>query len=253
LSFLRGNVETGLFHGAYKILQGFMFVGESMVTSVFPVLARHYVGAKESLDRVYERTFRLLAVSGGFLSVLLFAFSNELILLILGKKYIASGKVLEVFSSAVIFMFLTKLAERMLIVGKRQLVVTVITVFALVLNVVFDLVLIPKIGIIGASIATLVAEVGLFVAGLYCTDRFVSDAPVYVCTLKVLFVYGVTCCLVALSVAYTSRPVGFVCGPLVYLSGVLILRLLPLSELYEMKDRIVTGMRLQTRASRRLQ
>jgi O-antigen/teichoic acid export membrane protein len=245
LNFLRGNVETGLFHGAYKVMQGLMFVGESLVVSVFPVLSRHFVKAKGALDKLYDRSFRFLAVSGGFLGVLLFAFSRELIIVILGRKYLEAGIVLRVFSPVVVFMFLSKLAERMLIVGKKQMIVTLIAAAALIVNVTFDLALIPKMGIVGASLATLVAEIGLFWLGWYYTRRFVSDEPVHGSILKVLLVYSSTCCLVALSNAYMSRVVGFICGPVIYILGVFILGLVPASDLNEIKGRILKAIKLQ--------
>ena len=246
LNFLRGSVAAGLFHGAYKISQGLMFFGEALVVSVFPVLSRHYVQAKESLDKVYERSFRFLAISGCFLGVILFTFSRELILLALGRKYLGAENVLRVFGSIIVFMFMAKLAERMLIVAQKQVLVTVIAVIALVINVVFDLVLIPRWGIVGASLATLSAEIVLFVLGLYYTYKHVSEMPVHRCMLKVLFVYTTTCVLITLSDVYLGRVTGFFGGPAVYVSGILLLRLAPMAELSEIKNRLLKAVRWQT-------
>jgi O-antigen/teichoic acid export membrane protein len=181
---------------------------------------------------------------------MLLVFSDKFIVLILGKKYLQSGAVLKVFSAVIVFMFLSKLAERMLIVGKRQLIVTSIAAVALVINVVFDFVLIPKMGIVGAALATFLAEVTLFGLGLYYTYKYVSDAAVYLCVLKVILVFTVTCTVVTLTALYTSKLMSMVCGPAFYLLGVMFLGLIPMAEVHEIKDRIMAGLRLRLKQSK---
>jgi O-antigen/teichoic acid export membrane protein len=147
-------------------------------------------------------------------------------------------------------MFLSKLAERMLIVGKRQLIVTAIAAVALVVNVVFDFVLIPKFGIVGAAAATFLSEVGLFGLGLYYTHKYVSDTPVYVCILKVVAVYVVTCTSVTVITLYTNRFVGMICGPVFYISGVIFWGLIPANEFYEIRDRVIQAVRSRMHRSK---
>ena len=246
LNFLRGNIEVGLFHGAYKIMQGTMLLGESLVVSVFPVLSRHYVKAKDSLDILYERSFRFLAVSGTFLALILFTFSRKFVLLILGGKYIESASVLKIFSVVIVFMFLIKLAERMLIVGNRQGIVLFIAAIGLSTNVLLDLILIPKMGMIGACLATAAAEIFLFILGVYYTDKFISKAPVHVCILKVLLVYSITCIFISFSKYYFNRYVVFLGGPILYIVGIFTLKLISLDELREIKEVFLKKCNLQT-------
>ena len=247
LNFLKGSVEVGLFHGAYRVLQGFMFVGESLIVSVFPVLSQHYAADRKSLDEVYEGSFRFLAVTGYLFGIMLFTYSTELVTVILGQKYLAAANVLKVFSPLIVFMFLTKLAERMLIVASRQSYATIIAVVALVLNVIFDLVLIPFMGIIGASIATLLAETVLFILGFYFTYRFVSQVSIHICLFKVLFVYSLTCILITLSNVYIGRLPGFFFGPLFYVLGVLLLGVVSISEVEKMRDTLFDAFKRKAR------
>ncbi|MBW2109565.1 MAG: flippase [Deltaproteobacteria bacterium] len=240
LNFLKGNIYAGLFHGAYKISQGLMFVGEALVVSVFPVLSRHYVRARESMDRLYDRSFRFLAISGGFLGVVLFTFSRELIRIILGKKYLQADYVVKIFAAMIVFMFLSKLAERMLIVGKRQLLVTGIAAVALFANVVFDLAFIPRWGTVGGAVATLLSEIILFALGLYYTYKHVSEVPGHVHILKVVLVFTVTCILVNLCVNYFGRPASYVCGPGVYIGAVMAMGLTPKDDLKELMMKLFT-------------
>jgi O-antigen/teichoic acid export membrane protein len=165
------------------------------------------------------------------LGIVLFIFPREFIVLVLGEKYLDALNVLKLFSVLIVFMFLTKLTERMLIVGRKQLVVTLITVLALGVNILFDLLLIPRMGIMGASLATLLAETSLFVLGMYYTYKFVSQNPVHLCILKVLLAYCLTCITVSLSDHYFDRTVGFVVGPTLFTSITLLLGTIPSAEL----------------------
>lgn len=249
LNFLRSNIEAGLFHGAYKIMQGLMFVGEGLVVAVFPVLSRHYVHAKKSMDELYERSFRLLSVAGIFLGIIFFSFSQDMITLVLGKKYLPAESVLKILSGLVVLMFLTKLAERMLIVGKKQLVSTLITTLAVAINVIFDLILIPVMGVVGAAVATLLAEIALFALGLYYTYRYVSEVPAHVVIFKVLLIYSIACGSITVGDAYLGRLAGFCCGLLVFVVGLALFRLIPVAEIRQFKTEALRAMGLKLKTS----
>lgn len=238
LRFLSENKDAGFFHGAYKITQGLMFIGEAFVSSVFPSLSKQYAKSKESVDKLYERSFRFLAASGCLLGVPLFTFSNELATLVLGEKYLAAAPVLRVFSGIIPLMFLTKLAERMLIVGKQQVVVTVITLVCLLVNVVFDLLLIPSMGIMGASIATVVAEAVLFALGLYYTNKYVSRGATFVCILKLGILFFLTCAITLICETYVGRVASYVVGPIVYVAGAVLMGLFRLEDFEEIRRKL---------------
>jgi O-antigen/teichoic acid export membrane protein len=76
-------------------------------------------------------------------------------------------------------MFLAKLYERFMIAANRQMASTIIAAVAFMVNLTLDLVLIPHWGIVGATIATLTAEIVLFItAYAYCHRHIATQSVV---------------------------------------------------------------------------
>jgi len=84
-----------------------------------------------------------------------------------GPEYYGSVVALQVLIWATSVMFVNQLLSSTYIASGNQKIMVKLSVFAAVLNVVLNLVLIPSYSYAGASIATLVTEFALMVYGIY--------------------------------------------------------------------------------------
>lgn len=234
LWWLAGKVEVGLFHAAYKIVQGAMFIGGNVIQAAFPALTRLYRTGQDSMDRLYSRVYRSLAICGAGVALVVYSFPAKIVRVILGKDFTSSAVVLKIFSIIILFMFLIKLAERMLVIGSRQNVAAILGFVCLLLNVSLDLLLIPRWGIVGASVATLAAEAVLFVSGAYYTYRYISKAPLVLATIAILGSYCLACSTVTLASVAMGQVLGFLFGLAVYVLIVLATRAIRPHELAEL-------------------
>jgi O-antigen/teichoic acid export membrane protein len=175
LAAIKTNYEVGLFHAVYKIIQSLMFITESVSDAVFPVLSKLSGSSRSSLDLAYEKSFKFVLLTGVPLAIFLSCFSKPTIILILGSKYIEASPILQIFGWVLAFMFLNMFMERMLISGNRQRLMATLTAFALVVNILLALVLIPGMSYMGAAIATLISEMVLFVLSFYFVSRYISS------------------------------------------------------------------------------
>jgi O-antigen/teichoic acid export membrane protein len=178
LAALKSTIEVGLFHGVYKIIQALIVVAEGSLQAVFPILSKHYGSSQASFDTVYEKSFKFLTIIGIPFAVFLSAFSHEAITLVLGKKFVAAVPALQILSWVIALMFLSNLMERLLIAGGKQTISTWVSIIALAINVIFDFLLIPRWSIIGASIATLIAELLITVLSFYYVYKLISKKQV---------------------------------------------------------------------------
>jgi O-antigen/teichoic acid export membrane protein len=86
-------------------------------------------------------------------------FSNMVINLLFGAQYAEAGPVLAIYIWASVPVFLTVASNQYLIAENKTRVALFRTVAGSVVNVILNLILIPRLGMIGAAIAALTAYV----------------------------------------------------------------------------------------------
>lgn len=178
LKLMRTSAEAGIFHGPYKIIQILMFIPRNITDAVFPVFSRHSKGSKDTLNTAYEKSFKFLLILAIPLIVSLIFSSKEIIMLVLGEKFIEASNVLVILSFVVGFMFFNTLFTKLLTASDRQAIVTICVAICIGVNLVLDLILIPLFGYMGAAVATLIAEGVFTMFGFYFVSRYVSSFPV---------------------------------------------------------------------------
>jgi O-antigen/teichoic acid export membrane protein len=176
LGFLRGDVETGWYGGAYRFVEAVVFVPEMMAAALFPVLARKFF-AGEPLAGVFARSFRVFVTLG-----LPFALGATLlprVARILGGGFGGSETVLPYLGWTLFLLFLNYLFVTTLNASERQVWVTVALGCGAVANVLLNLAFIPRWGCVGAGIATLVSTGLVCMAELWAIVRLMGGPGVF--------------------------------------------------------------------------
>jgi O-antigen/teichoic acid export membrane protein len=153
---LKGNVEAGLFHAVYKIVNGFAYLAETVVQAVYPILSRR--GAEGDSHDTYRLTLKYLVILSLPLIITFGFFAPPVIRLVLGAKFLPAAWVMSVLGGALALLFVSTLMERMLIAHGRQTASSVLTAASVAVLVALDVALIPGYGAVGAAVATLIAE-----------------------------------------------------------------------------------------------
>ncbi len=163
LSYLKGNFDTGIYGAAYKFLEAIVFVPSALSTALFPVLARLH---ETDIPKVKKLYFKSLKVLGGLSLLVLAGFILVLpgIIKIFLPNYIQSVGALYILSFTIPFMFLHIPAAVVLLSTDRYLKPVIkLSFLTLSFNVVLNLLLIPGMGYIGASLVTVASELFTFV------------------------------------------------------------------------------------------
>lgn len=156
------DAEVAWFSVAQSILTTFLFIPNILDNALFPLFSRLYLESNDTLRYAYEKTFKYLFLSGLPISIFLYFFSKEFILLFFGSEYINSEYALRVLSPVLILMFLNLYLSMILNSIDRQSVVTLLILGSAVLNLILDYVFIKEYGFIGVCYSTLMIETFLF-------------------------------------------------------------------------------------------
>lgn len=158
LGEMLGNQAVGIYSAATRVSEIWYFIPVAIVSSSAPSI----VEAKKSGEALYyqriEKLFRLVAALAISIVIPMSFFSGHVIRLLYGPDYFGAGPVLAIHIWAAIFVSLGvaqgpwTLNEGLMKLSLER------TVIGAVVNVVLNLLLIPRSGVIGAAIATLVAQ-----------------------------------------------------------------------------------------------
>lgn len=154
LGQMKGEAAVGYYSAATKISEAFYFVSLIIANSVFPVIINDD-------SQYYARFRKLLNITTALayaIIIPLFLFANTIIL-VFGPQYVSSGPILEVYTWATMFVFLSVAQGSWYIKeGKPGIYLQMRrTITGLVINVILNLILIPSMSGLGAAIATIVA------------------------------------------------------------------------------------------------
>ena len=169
-SLLGDNDLTAHYNIAMRICIFPYNISMAIATSLFPLVAQSF-SAKDKIGLISDilKSFKYLAVSAIPASLLIIVFRKTIISFVFGENYLSAAGPIKILSAAEIFIGMQYILLIVLSGIDKHKTAMVISIFVLVIAVVFNLVLIPKYSISGAAVATLIS---------YATGAAISSAAV---------------------------------------------------------------------------
>ena len=178
LSRMKGDEAVGLYNAAYRLVYMLQVVPLAYFTAVFPSMSRFHVTSKDFLRFTYERSFKYMLMIGIPIGVGTTVLGGKLILLIFGGEYYQSIILLQILGWSVVFLFVNGVFGSLFQSINRQMIATAITAAATGLNVVLNIILIPRYGATGASIALVTAAFAGFLINCIWSSRAGYGIPI---------------------------------------------------------------------------
>jgi len=174
LSKLAGDIAVGWYSIPYKITYAFQFIPIALAASIFPAMSSYFVSSKGLLARTFERAVYYLTIISVPIAFGVYAIADKLIHRIWGEAFEASIIPLQILIFSLIFLFANFPVGSLLNACNRQKRNTINIGIAMIVNVVLNLILIPRFTFIGTSIASLISIFTLLVLGLYVTRQIIT-------------------------------------------------------------------------------
>jgi O-antigen/teichoic acid export membrane protein len=175
VSYFLGVTAAGVYSAAYSIGQYASFVLMPLGIVLYPTISKAYdEGNLDETSNYLKYSFKylmMIAIPAAFgLSIL----AKPLLQILTTPEFVVGSSVVPfVAFGAVFYCFYQICAYIINLVGKTQITVVLLGTSA-ILNVVFNLIFIPRMGIIGAAIATLIAYGVLGMLTLVVTRRYLK-------------------------------------------------------------------------------
>lgn len=175
VSFFLGVAPAGIYSAAFAVGNYASFTLAPLGTVLYPRISRHYDEGNLDQTRNYlgysVKYLMMIAIPSAFgLSVL----ARPILRILTTADFVAGSVVVPwVAAGVVLFCFYQVCVYIIHLVGKTHITVRLLSTAA-VLNIGLNLVLIPRIGIVGAAVATLVAYGVLGLLTLLVTRRYLK-------------------------------------------------------------------------------
>lgn len=166
LSYFQGNEGVGWYNAAYRLVLMLLFVPSIVNVVIYPVMSRFFVSSSDTLSFIYIRYFKymqILALPMGIGTTLL---ADRIILTVFGTGFTNSIIALRILIWTPVLTFLGAASVNLLQSTNRQAVITKMSAICVVVNVLANLLLIPRFSYVGSSVATVITEVVL-VSGIF--------------------------------------------------------------------------------------
>ncbi|MCL5960600.1 MAG: flippase [Chloroflexi bacterium] len=174
----QGARVVGLYDAAYKFINVLLIVPSYFTLAIFPLMSRYAESARDSLRRAYRTAVKGLLLISLPVTVGTVFLASDLILLFGGHQYLPeSATALQILIWFLPFSYVNGVTQYALIAVNRQRAITLCFALTVAFNVVANLILIPQLSYIGASLVTVGSEIVLMTPFYFIVRRDLGGLP----------------------------------------------------------------------------
>lgn len=163
LSLLASQEDVGTYTIAYKVLEFIIFFPAVFAGIVMPLLSKYAFSDRGKFNDVFQKSFDVLVLSATPLVAAGFILAPRIVVLAGGEGFRDAAAPLRWLFIAIWFIFLGNLFGRAVIALEEQKKAVWIYFCGMVLNVVVNLLVIPRYTYMGAAVTTVLTE--FFISG----------------------------------------------------------------------------------------
>lgn len=189
-----GEKAVGYYNAAYKFIYQAIVLPIAFVNSLFPFMSEYWHHDQEKLKILFQKAYDSMVLIAIPFGVAITITAPKLILLIYGDQYAPSILSLQILIWAVVLMFQTIIFGYMMVALDQQRKSLVVDLCALGLNIGLNLILIPSMSFIGASITTVITELFVFIPTIYIIQKRLQFTLSFAMVPKSSFI-GILCAL----------------------------------------------------------
>ena len=171
LNQMINETAVGFYSIPYKITFSLQFIPMAFVASLYPAFSSYFVSNKELLKKTFEKSMVYLGIISVPVCLGVIALAKPLMLKVYTIEYAPSILPLQILIISLVFLFLNFPLGSLLNACNRQTRNTVHIGIVMVINIVLNVILIPKYSYIGAAIASSISTFLMFVLQLYLEDQ----------------------------------------------------------------------------------
>ena len=193
LARIQGSYAVGIYSAPYKILEVLLAVPSIFMSSVLPVMTAALQESSTKAKRIFQDAFNFLSLAALPLIAGSVVVATPIMVLISGRAYALSGPVLQILAISLAGSFLNSVMIYTIIAANQQYRLIWPYSWAVIINVVANLLIIPRFSYMGAAVTTVLTEVWVLIFSAYIVAKYLhlsADWKVFGKALAVSLVMG---------------------------------------------------------------
>lgn len=163
IKYYKDISEVGLFAAPYYIVTRLQVIPITLITAFFPMIARIAKDSFIDLERIYRKIYKFLFTLSLPIAIIGTILGKNIIVLLAGKNFEESYAALQVLIWIVNISFLEALNNFVILSVKKQWFTAINYFLLFAINLIIDILLVPKYGYIGACWGTSISYAIIFV------------------------------------------------------------------------------------------
>ncbi len=161
IRYLRGDVDTGLYTAAYKVLEYSALLPAVLMAAAFPALSEAVVDDPGQARALHKTGLLWLCATGGAATTVMWLLPDRIIWLLFGVEFAESAPILAALAPCILLTYINYLLTHMLVALGLVRQQMLICLGLIVINVALNWLWIPRWGGVGAAYATAITELAL--------------------------------------------------------------------------------------------
>lgn len=166
LKMFMGDAGVGFYSVAYKITFSFQFIPLAFVAALYPAFSNYFKNDQDKLTRTFAKSFNYLAFIAMPVAFGIIALAQEIVAKLYTSEFSLSIFPLQVLIASIPFLFINFSLSSFLNATERQKLNTKNLGIIMIFNIILNLIFIPRFGIWGASLASSLSTLFLFILNL---------------------------------------------------------------------------------------
>lgn len=164
LSLMRTPGETGIYAAAYKLPVSAFLISRIIATVTRPAMFERESRDRDTLKKMYFLRTKYLVILGLLGGISLWFLRNQIISFIYGTEFAEAAIVLSILAWFIPIRFISIVSGDIITTMAKQNIRTIIQGITAAINIVLNVILIPRYGLYGAAWSTLCSELFLLIA-----------------------------------------------------------------------------------------
>lgn len=153
--------ELGLYSLAVNISGIMMFFATALAQAWSPFALKLYAEEKDVYKKMYSRMMNYVMISFSFLSILIVLFNSEILKIITTPEYYEARKAIMFLVISMLAYASTQVTLLGIAIERKTKYVALSAGIAALVNILLNIVFIPKLGMVGAALATALSYIVL--------------------------------------------------------------------------------------------
>jgi O-antigen/teichoic acid export membrane protein len=229
------DAVIGWYSAAYNILDGLISLPIAVSTAILPVAIIYFTQSKEKLLQLYKLSLKYLIYLAIPMAVGVTMLSDKIVVLIYRSNYLNASLALQILVWTMIPLSINYVLGVMMTAIHQEKASVYVLFGNCILNILLNLILIPRWSLYGAAVATVVSEIFYFAGYYYIISKNFEKVNIFAMMIKP----AISGTIMGISLYYLSAFNLFVLillGVLIYFCVMLLLKAFDKREILMIKD-----------------